>query len=139
MSLFVLDTDVLTLHRTGHPKVLQQVNNHLQDDLAITAISVEEQLTGWYAQLRRAKTRDQLARAYEQLAVTTAFLSQVTILSFPVPAILRYEQLLALKVNVGRNDLRIAAIALENGGILVTRNRRDFQRVPNLTIEDWSV
>lgn len=44
-----------------------------------------------------------------------------------------------MKLNVGTMDLKIAAAALEFGGIVVTDNVRDFRRVPGLLWEDWSV
>ena len=60
----------------------------------------------------------------------------------PIPGIrpLRVtDQLTALNLEVRKMDLRIAAVALENGGVLVSRNLRDFRRIPNLTVEDWAV
>ena len=51
----------------------------------------------------------------------------------------QFQQLLALKLRIGTQDLKIAAVALANNLTLLTRNRRDFGRVPNLKLDDWSV
>jgi len=45
-------------------------------------------------------------------------------------AIARYDHLRKLKLNVGRNDLRLAALALELNATIVSDNIRDFIRVP---------
>jgi tRNA(fMet)-specific endonuclease VapC len=138
MSLYVLDTDTLTLYQHGHANVIRQVSSHAASELAITVISVEEQLSGWYSQLRQAKQPHQLANVYQRLANAVQAPARLPILSFALPAITRYDSLKALKLNVGKMDLRIAAITLECGGILVTRNTRDFQLIPNLVLEDRS-
>jgi tRNA(fMet)-specific endonuclease VapC len=48
---------------------------------------------------------------------------------------LQFHQLHQQRLRIGTQDLRIAAIALANGCILITRNRRDFERAPGLGIE----
>jgi tRNA(fMet)-specific endonuclease VapC len=138
MSLYVLDTDIMTLYQHGHPGVVQQVLAHPVAQLAIAVISVEEELTGWYTKLRQARKRDQLARAYQRLSESVPFFARFQILSFTEPAIVRYDSLRVAYRKIGKNDLRIAAIALEHGASVVTRNSHDFKQVAGLTIEDWS-
>jgi tRNA(fMet)-specific endonuclease VapC len=139
MSLFVLDTDTVTLYHQGHPLVAQRVAARPAAELAIAVITVEEQLSGWDRLLRKAKQPPQLADAYRRLAETVTALAQRRILLFPASAIARYGRLAAMKLNVRKGDLRIAAIALENAAVVVTCNVRDFQRVPGLTVENWAV
>lgn len=38
---------------------------------------------------------------------------------------------------IGPEDIQIAATALRHGLILVTRNTRHFERVPDLAVENW--
>ena len=40
---------------------------------------------------------------------------------------------------IGNNDLLIAAHARSINAVLVTNNVREFNRVPNLTIENWLI
>lgn len=138
MSLYVLDTDITTFYQYGHPRVAQQVLAHPVAQLAIAVISVEDELTGWYTKRRQVRKRDQLARVYQRLSEAVSFFARFQILSFTEPAIVRYESLRKAYRNVGKNDLRIAAITLEHGAVVVTRNAHDFNQVPRLSIEDWS-
>jgi tRNA(fMet)-specific endonuclease VapC len=48
-----------------------------------------------------------------------------------------FEQLQKKKVRIGTMDLKIASIALSRNLVLLTRNDRDFIKVPDLKIEDW--
>ena len=38
---------------------------------------------------------------------------------------------------IGPNDTAIAGHAIAAGAILVTNNTREFERVPDLVLEDW--
>jgi tRNA(fMet)-specific endonuclease VapC len=139
MSLYVLDTDHFTLYRYGHEAVMRRVEAIRADQLAITIITIEEQLTGWYTQIRQARSAEKLTRAYAGLFQATEAIGRVQVLPFTAGAIQRYLDLRKKLRRVGKLDLAIAAIALEADGILVTRNRADFGKVPHLRTEDWTL
>lgn len=139
MSLYIFDTDTLSLYERLHPAVVRNVFYHLADDIRVTSVSVEEQLSGWFATLRAARTPQQVEAAHTRLSDAVRLLSGWDIVPFTAFAVVRYQTLLKQRLNVGGNDLRLAAIALEFGATVVTRNRRDFGRVPGVVCEDWSV
>ena len=139
MSLYLLDTDIVSLFGRQNPMVMARVAAARQDhEVAVTAITVDESYAGWHARIRKARKPAEIAEAFAGLAAAAAVFGSFSIIPFPIPAIQRFEALKKLKLNTGPNDLRIAAVALEAGGIVVTRNVRDFRRVPGLVCEDWS-
>jgi tRNA(fMet)-specific endonuclease VapC len=64
MSLYILDTDTLTLFQHGHAMVTSRCAARPPGESAITVISVEEQLDGRFTAIRRARRPDDLAIAY---------------------------------------------------------------------------
>lgn len=138
MSLWVLDTDMLTLWLRGQETVAGRVAATLPQPLAVTIITVEEILGGWYTQIRQARDDQQLARAYQALQQAVEFIRDIQIMPFDLPAIRRYRQLRTHHRRIGTNDLRIAAIVLEQQGILVTRHTTDFVDITGLQLDDWS-
>lgn len=87
MSLYVLDTDHLSLYRYGHVAVTARVEATPADQLAVTIITIEEQLRAWYTQVRRTRDAASLARAYQGLFEVAETSKVVRILPFMPQAV----------------------------------------------------
>jgi tRNA(fMet)-specific endonuclease VapC len=91
------------------------------------------------AELRYACARKHSRTLSERVE---AFLSEIRVLPFDVPADAAYGRiraaLEAAGTPIGVNDLLIAAHAISKGAIVVTANKREFERVPSLPVEDWN-
>lgn len=131
MSLYVLDTDTLTLWLRGHTHVCERIAEHNSTELCVSIVTIEEMLRGWYTQIRRAKTDEQLERAYFALQQAVQVASRLPILAFDQAVIQRFAELRGRKLRIGTNDLKIAATAFENHAVLVTRNRSDLSAYAN--------
>ena len=139
MNSWVLDIDTFSLFQDGNPKVVERCGAVARGPLAVTIISVEEQFLGWHTRRLRCKPTEELETVYQRFTALATFVGQVRVLPFTAVAIARFASLKALSLNVGKNDLRIAAIVMEAGDVVVTRNTRDFGRIPQLKVEDWTV
>ncbi len=138
MSLYVLDTDHLSLHQRGHEPLKSRLSTLSPHQVSITIISVEEIFRGRLAQVRRALQAEDRIKAYFWLSRTLDYIYGFEILEYTPQAEAHFQYLIDQKIRIGIQDLKIASIVLSHNGILVTRNYNDFKNIPSLKIEDWS-
>ncbi len=137
--MFILDTDHLSLFQRRHQRVATRVLATPPQELATTVITVEEQLRGRLARVRRARSDEEIVSTYQNLLATHSFFYTIVVIGFDVQAQTIFRRLRTERIRIGTQDLRIAAIALSQGATLVTRNRRDFSAIPSLQLEDWTL
>jgi tRNA(fMet)-specific endonuclease VapC len=89
-------------------------------------------MRGW--RVLKARTNRRLLLAYTELQSMLRLLSS-SILPFET-AQSEFNRLASGRI--GAMDLRIASVALASQSTLLSRNLRDFQRVPGLNVEDWT-
>jgi tRNA(fMet)-specific endonuclease VapC len=139
MTRWILDTDHVSLWQREHPQVKQRLRQIKLTEFAVTVITVEEQLRGRLDSIRRASSEAAVTATYTNFKESYLFFLNINLLDFDHLAYAQFMDLRQRGIRIGTQDLRIASIALSVGGIVVTRNRRDFERVPGLIIEDWSI
>ena len=140
--MWLLDTDHVSLILRQDRKVKAALAQHAPDT-RVGIITLHEVFNGWIGSLNQPNSdRTQLIWRYHQLWLASEFFTTIPILEFDERAYDSYDQLInqypSLRKKRLQQDMRIAAIALANGATVVTRNRRDFELVPGLAIEDWS-
>ena len=126
----ILDTDVCIEILRGNIRVIEH-RRRTPDKVATTWITACELAYG------AAKSRAPEANQ----ALVVEFLATLPILELNWAAVERFGRLKADLERAGTRvadaDLLIAAIALARSAGLVTGNRRHYERILELSIEDW--
>lgn len=128
---YLLDTNMCIYAQKKNQNVLSKIYENLQDGLAISSITLAELEYG-------VQASDSVEKNY--LALMT-FLSIVNVISFGSSAAEEYGKIRAYLrkkgTPIGTMDMLIAAHAKSENMTLVTNNVREFERVPDLIIENW--
>jgi len=128
---YLLDTNAAIALMKGHPAVMQRVRQVGRSQLRLCAPVAGEL---WFGVEKSAKVD-------ENRKHVLALLAWLPSLPFDGEAARSCGAIRAYLARqgtpIGPYDLQIAAIALVNDLILVTRNVREFKRVTKLRLEDW--
>jgi tRNA(fMet)-specific endonuclease VapC len=138
MTAYLLDTDHFTLIERGDALVVSNLKKHRSEEIATSVVTVEESLRGRLAVLARAANGVDRVRSYREFQESMELIGRLQVLGYDESAERIYQSFRTLKPRIGSQDLKIASVALANSCVVITRNRRDFGRVPGLAVQDWS-
>ena len=130
--MYLLDTNVcIYIMKNSFPALTQRLLDENPEDVAISAITLFELEYGAGKSRWGNQTRDKLY----------TFLAPFNILPFDDRDAVCAGCLRALLdkqgLPIGPYDIQIAAQAYARNLTVVTRNTKEFSRIPNLKVEDW--
>lgn len=140
---FLLDTDHISILQresgSEFATLASRVARHAPADLAFSVVSFHEQALGCHTYILRARSPAEVVRGYGMFARVIQNFAAAPVLPFDAAAAVAFGDLMSQRLRVGTMDLRIAAIAIARGLVLLTRNVGDFGKVPGLRTENWTV
>ena len=139
MLRFLFDTDHLTLYDYGHIQVRWRFHAAPPGEVGLSAVTIQEHLRGRMAALARHSSGARQVQAYANLLASLQLFQQFPPAAYDQRGEAQFQQLRAQRLRIGTQDLKIASVALVNNLVLLTRNRRDFAKVPGLSLDDWSL
>jgi tRNA(fMet)-specific endonuclease VapC len=130
---YYLDTNICIFFLKGtYPALLYAVLSRNSSTIKIPSIVVAELAHGAEKSLHSAKNMEQVKK----------FLMSFEVASFDTLAAYSYGKIRAFLEkrgqSIGPNDLIVAATVLSQDGILVTNNTKEFNRIKDLSVEDWT-
>ena len=122
------------MRRTPSEKLLNHLKKVPRRDQFTTTITIGEVYYG----LMKASNKTRLLKLFEDV-----LLPRATILPFDFSAAKKYGDIRSFLEKQGtplaHADLQIASIALSMKMTIITGNLKHFQRIPQLTAENWLV
>ena len=131
MPRYMLDTNICIYVIKNYPPRLRSRFDNLSAHLCISTVTFAELCYGAEKSARRAESMQDIE----------VFTERLEVLDFSVDAARHFGEIRAQLERAGKPvsspDMLIGAHARSEGLILVTNNRREFDRIPGLLVENW--
>ena len=118
-------------------RLVERMSLAQHERFGIPIVAVEETMRGWLAAIAKERLAQRQVPAYRELSSMFEFFATFQIAPFDRAAADRFDSLQAAKVRIATRDLKIAAICITSNALLLSANRRDFEKVSGLRFENW--
>jgi tRNA(fMet)-specific endonuclease VapC len=138
--MIAFDTDVLTEILLGNAAFVKRASTIPIAEQSLPVIVIEEIMRGRLNIIRQAeagRSSISVSNAYELFEDTFRDFRRVHVLSYTSQAEALYQEWRGQGIRTATHDLRIAALCVTHSAKLISRNRRDFEKVPGLSVEFW--
>jgi tRNA(fMet)-specific endonuclease VapC len=140
--MWILDTDHVSLLEHDQTPVAARLWQRLHalnpDEYCASIISYEEQCRGWLEYIKKKTSSVQQVSAYRKLRRQLEHYCAIKVIDFDEHAAIEFQRLRSEKIRIKTMDLKIASVTLALQATLLTRNSKDFIKVPGLQFEDWT-
>ena len=137
--MIFLDSDHLTVLKYSTGERSQRLRARLDaatgEIIGTTVVNIEEQMRGWIAAIAKERQPRRQIAAYRELAQLFEFIRRFYIGLLSDSAVDLLDHFGGIQIS--KSDRKIAAIAIANGALLLTANRRDYEQIPGLRFENW--
>lgn len=141
--MFILDTDHLGILQGASGQacssVLRRIAEVGDSSVYTTIVSFHEIVAGWTKYVKQSNDPRKIVSGYARFEQVLKDFSCSQVLPFSVAASEVFEDLKRRKVRVATMDLRIASIAISQRMTVITRNTVDYERIPGLSVQDWTM
>lgn len=141
-NMYILDTDHLGILQRqrgmDYDRVRRKIAQIGESDIYVTIISFHEQVSGWAKYVKNSTDPPRIVSGYLRLEWILRDFASAQVLPFSTAASEVFEKVKRQRIRIATMDLRIASIAIVQHMTLVTCNVIDFERIPNLLLEDWT-
>jgi tRNA(fMet)-specific endonuclease VapC len=131
--MYLLDTNIVSYWMRGERSLMDKIRSYSPSDLSLSTITLAEILYGIEkSPIKKKERRTKIDRICSQLELHP----------FDEPAAEKYalirSRLERDGLIISGRDLQIASISMANRLCIVTHNTKEFNRIKDLTVEDWA-
>lgn len=128
---YMLDTNAVIEMLHGNRNVIEQIEHQGLQNCGISEVTIAEL---YYGAIKGGNSKN-----LEDVEIIERIFKIIPL----YPAYLEYAKIRHYLVSKGLGidtfDMLIGASAIQSGCTLITHNRKHFERIPNLLIEDWQI